>query len=380
MTQSWGLYIHSPFCTHKCGYCDFNSWGESSLAPQLRWKESILRQAQFWAKRLPANTQFDTLFWGGGTPSLLDNSVIESFLLELEKIFNLAPNAERSMEANPETLNEEKLKLFSDLGINRLSVGIQSFSDKNLERLERHARRKDNFKALELIAKVWKGRWSLDLMFALPEQTMDEWEGELTTALEFSPQHLSAYQLTLSTERSKNWKQAGNDELSKFFDFTEEKLGANGFSRYEVSNFCLSGQECQHNLKYWRVEPFLGLGPGASGLLRAMPQLKESSFHQKSPDNFDVWAEHAGREMFELKTLSPRSSRDDFHERLMMGLRLKKGISISVFNDEELGVLMQKLSKPELRDFFVWGGDGQLSCRPSGLKILDTLLLKLFEL
>lgn len=389
------LYVHVPFCVHKCGYCDFNSWGETRRGPQELWALALQKQVKFWSQQLRETPiQFSSVFFGGGTPSLLAEDLLAETLHSLKEAFVFAPSAEWTLECNPETLTAEKLGLFDDLGINRISVGLQSFQDHHLERLERHARRKDNFRALELIKAHWRGRWSGDLMFGLPNQTLKDWSTELGELLEFKPSHVSAYQLTLTTERSKNWSQAPEDHLLDFFDLTEERLGREGILRYEVSNFSTPGEESQHNLGYWRMNPFLGLGPGAAGVLSPSffktPSSRladvsdanpwDSSFgaHQKNPDRFERWIEAAGDSLFELgHALKPRRGRDHLFELLMMGLRLNEGVDLSRL--ERLLAPGVRLELPTQLSEFIRTGGGRLAMTPAGLRILDHLLPKLYD-
>lgn len=334
-----GLYVHSPFCVHKCGYCDFNSWAENDSgvlrAQMQQWLLGIERQVQWWARHaeLPV---FSTVFFGGGTPSLLDDDILVQAAQILRAHFRFTPDVEWTYECNPETLNRQKLDVLREAGATRVSVGIQSFDDIYLERLERRARRADNLRVLELLAAEWRGPWSLDLMFGLPGQSLEHWLRELDTAMQFSPQHVSAYQLTLTTARSKNWQQASDDDLLFFFNLAEERLAEAGLSKYEVSNFAVPGQECRHNLGYWKLAPFLGLGPGAAGLLlpQMMPQNHAHApygVHQRNADRFETWLAGAGTDKGESGWLKTRSAKDHLFELLMMGLRLREGVNVARF-------------------------------------------------
>ncbi|MEO5668430.1 MAG: radical SAM family heme chaperone HemW [Bdellovibrionota bacterium] len=379
-----GLYVHVPFCVHKCGYCDFNSWAEESREPQERWLKALEKQSRFWGERnrnaeTPA---FETVFWGGGTPSLLEPDIIEKATTILRDNFSIADGAEWTLECNPETLTSARLAHMHSIGVNRISIGIQSFEDVYLDRLERRARRADNLKVLELVASEWKGRWSLDLMFGLPEQSVERWEAELRQALEFSPAHISAYQLTLTTARSKNWKQPDIDTLLEMFEITEERLAAKGLAKYEVSNFCRPGEESRHNLKYWELEPFLGLGPGASGLLASrqlegVSKIGRFGAHQKQPDNFDKWENAAGQGLAEIGTLlTPRSGREHLEEILMMGLRLRKGLDLGRLEGDsgEFNELFKK--EQDSGNIELYGKIARATRR--GEQVLDSVLQRVF--
>jgi putative oxygen-independent coproporphyrinogen III oxidase len=397
------LYLHSPFCVNKCGYCDFNSWEEVRVEPQRVWAQSLQRQSQFWSGQvLDAKTKkrplIQTVFWGGGTPSLIENHLTQEVLTQIQKDWDLSEIQEFTIEVNPETLTLEKLELWSLLGINRLSMGVQTFDDLYLEKLERRARRKDNLRALELVAKSWNGSrgWSLDLMFGLPEQSLGQMENDLQLALEFSPSHVSSYQLTLTTARSENWKQPAEEILIEMMGKRKEILEQKGLFQYEISNFAKPGFESLHNKNYWLLNSFLGLGPGARGLLgpgfKIGSKNSDFGFHQTSPDHFESWSKLAGT-LGELETLLPRTRGEHILERLMMGLRLTEGIRMSDFNAEisqavfqDSERLKQKLIECRLESWAVDKIDfdglnsGHLRLTPEGQLIIDTLVPKLAKI
>lgn len=368
-----GLYVHFPFCAYKCGYCDFNSWVEERAEPQRRWLDSLKKELLFWAQLNQgalSHFEVDTIFMGGGTPSLLRAELWSELSTFLKDKLVLSSQVEWTVEANPETLNEELLDVLEATGVNRISVGIQSFQEKYLKRLERGASPKANLDALELLSKKWKHRWSLDLMFGLPLQTLGEWKDDLTQALSFNPSHVSAYQLTLTTQKSKNWKQGTDSELLDFFRCTREVFSNSKLFPYEVSNFAIPGEECLHNLKYWRAEPFLGLGPGAYSLLPAQ-FFSDAPLgaHFKTPSRFDDWVN--GCSGPDLNKAELRSEKEHLTELLMLGLRLENGIELSRF---PRGVDLSFLA--QYPDLIKVAGD-RVAATEKGLEILDTTLLKI---
>jgi oxygen-independent coproporphyrinogen III oxidase len=379
-----GIYVHVPFCVHKCGYCDFNSWAETRTEFQWQWLEAITRQAKFWQPRVQKDF-FDTIFWGGGTPSLLDDQVLAKFMSVLKKSFTLSPTAEITIECNPETLSREKLNHLWDAGVNRISIGIQSFQDDYLRRLERQTTRGSNLRILEMVSEHWPGRWSLDLMFALPEQSLDAWLIEMDTALKFNPSHISAYQLTLSTARSKNWKQAPEDELLEFFVLTQQRLAEAGLFQYEISNFSKPGHECLHNLHYWRLDPFLGFGPGAAGLV-AKRWVEEDmateaiGYHQRVAPRWESWLEKAGTEVEVAEWVEGRSVEDHFKELLMMNLRLSEGFELDRWGAHQAQALgaMQVLQSKGLVEQVPHTNRWRASTR--GMQILDTTIQMAYAL
>ncbi len=375
-SQNLGIYIHFPFCAYKCGYCDFNSWVEETEEPQKIWLEALKKELLFWKARGLDDFQIDTLFMGGGTPSLLKEKYFYELEAFLKKNLTFSPTLEWTVEANPETIHSTLLETFENIGVNRLSIGIQSFQEKYLRRLERGATPHSNKRALSCVAENWKGRWSLDLMFGLPEQNFQDWESDLNEALSFGSKHISAYQLTLSTEKSKNWKQPVEEELLKYFRFTREVLGARGLIPYEISNFAIPSEESRHNLKYWRAEPFLALGPGAYSLLpsRLINQSLDQSdegfgAHLKNPSKMSDWQKHVENPL-SFGKIEKRDVKIHITELLLVGLRLEKGIEMKLF--------------PKNFDFGFLNGlndllektDTHIRATEKGREILDTTILK----
>ncbi len=346
----------------------------------LRWEQALNKQIDFWSQNERFhNAAVSSVFFGGGTPSLLANDILERVGAKIRSSFSVDASVEWTVECNPETISTDKLKTLQNMGANRLSIGVQSFQDEQLLRLERHAKRKDNLAALELVASKWVGRWSFDLMFGLPTQSLEDWAKELETALSFSPQHLSAYQLTLGTERSKNWQQPGEEDLLFFYNLTEEILESAGLSKYEISNFAKPGFQSQHNLAYWRTQPFLGIGPGAAGLF-AGDEKNPFGFHQKNPDKFELWCEAAGRVVSEESWLTPRIQKDHVYEMLMMGLRIREGIGVERFGslqsqvqlvfDQYVALGMMKIVDQAKKTY---------AMTARGERILDSLLPNIYE-
>lgn len=372
---SMGLYIHFPFCAYKCGYCDFNSWVETDSEPQRQWLEGIKREISFWKKHQKGaleSFKIDTLFMGGGTPSLLREELWVELAAFLKSELKFSNNLEWTVEANPETINERLLSHLENLGVNRLSVGIQSFKEKYLKRLERGATPAGNRRALETISKHWKGRWSLDLMFGLPEQNSQEWLEDLQDAMFFKPKHISAYQLTLTTQKSKSWKQGSDSELLEFFRATRDFLGRHNLNAYEVSNFSEAGHESRHNLKYWKAESFLGLGPGAYSLL-PKEFFSEAPWgaHFKSPSRMDEWLKWSKAPSLEKAEI--RTEKDHCTELLMLGLRLQKGIEKDRFP------LTFDWSKIAPFQNLVEVDSSMIKATSRGLEILDTTVLNLSQ-
>lgn len=265
-----GLYIHVPFCRRKCRYCDFVSTPRLALIP--RWlaglREEITRYGDL-------GLQFDSLYLGGGTPSLLPLEALTQLLDHLFAAFSFSEGLEFTLEANPEDLTLEVLKEYQRLGVNRLSVGLQSLWDRELAFLGRGHRAARGLEALELARRAGCGNLSVDLIYGLPGQSLADWRHTLEGVLALAPEHLSCYQLTLeegtplARERARGRLELpGEEEQRRFFLFTAEFLGSRGYVHYEVSNFARKeAYICRHNVKYWTRAPYLGLGPAAHSFL-----------------------------------------------------------------------------------------------------------------
>ena len=263
---SSGLYVHIPFCKTKCPYCDFYSI--TTIDQIEAFLAALDAEARLYRDQFPA---FDSFFLGGGTPSLLTGPQLIELMGMLRRHFVFAPDSEITLEANPDDLTADKLALYRDLGINRLSLGVQSFEAAELVFLQRRHTARQTEAALSLIRAAGFTNLGLDLMYGLPGQTLDAWTNTLKTALSFNPEHLSCYQLTVADATPLGRKVAAGqvrlpDEETQreFFLLTANFLTARGYLHYEVANFAREEQYvCRHNVKYWTRTPYLGLGPAA---------------------------------------------------------------------------------------------------------------------
>ncbi|MBL7013680.1 MAG: radical SAM family heme chaperone HemW [Candidatus Marinimicrobia bacterium] len=263
-----GLYIHIPFCATKCMYCDFYSIADRN--------ESIPRFIKALVKEIEqssidsSNWIFDTIFIGGGTPSLLEPNHIESILNALETQFDLSQIKEFTIEANPGEAPYNRLNNFHELGINRLSMGVQTFQPELLQFLTRKHSTQDVFDTFEHARKAGFQNINCDLIYSIPGQTWDMWDKDMSTLIQLNPDHISAYTLTVEkgtdlfhSVNNKSIIMPNNDITGDWFLKTHDYLASNGYSGYEISNFSKPGLECNHNLHYWNIEPYLGFGPSA---------------------------------------------------------------------------------------------------------------------
>lgn len=277
-----GLYVHVPFCRTKCRYCDFYS--ETDLDAVSPWFSAALAEADLYREICGA---FDTLYLGGGTPSLLPARLVESLLRGLRGCFSFGPGTEITLEANPDDVTAEKLRAWRAAGVNRLSLGVQSFDDKELRFLGRRHGARRAMEALDLARKAGFSNVGIDLIWGLPGQSLSQWMTTLEEALAFSPEHLSCYELTV--EEGTRLHEAvttgavvlpAEADLAERFLATSERLTVFGYDHYEVSNFARTRRHrSRHNQKYWRHVPYLGLGPSAHSFMEGRRWWNVRSLH-----------------------------------------------------------------------------------------------------
>jgi len=329
-TQSAGLYVHIPFCRMKCPYCDFYSIPSTSLT--MEWLRALDMEAALYTDRF---CSFDTLYLGGGTPSLLTEKELRLLMESLCGHFCIARDAEVSLEANPDDMTAGKLHTYKELGFNRISLGVQSMDDGDLRFLGRRHTASGAARAMDLIRNSGDFRLGIDLIYALPGQTETGWKGTLQKALAFSPDHVSCYQLTISKgTRLWDMKEGGMisplDEESErsLFLATSQILEEQGFAHYEVSNYARSGMDrnaCRHNLKYWERVPYLGLGPSAHSFRGNLRWWNHRSVSQYCQD-----LDRGRRPIQGSERLSEEQAS---LERLSLRLRTKAGIPIKELHD-----------------------------------------------
>jgi oxygen-independent coproporphyrinogen-3 oxidase len=346
-----GLYIHVPFCKSKCPYCDFYSVTEASQIDAFL--AALDQEARLYRDQFPA---FDSLFLGGGTPSWLGEAQIGELMKTLRRHFSFATDSEITLEANPDDITADKLARFRDLGINRLSLGVQSFDEAELRFLGRRHTAKQTEAAIDLIRAAGFTNLGLDLMYGLPGQSLDAWLKTLEQALSFAPEHLSCYQLTIEAGetpapqetpalRTPLARRAARGEISlpdeetqrEFFLLTAQFLKDRGYLHYEVANFARQGPQagglchycCRHNLKYWTRTPYLGLGPGAHSFQAGRRWWNFSSVGDYCSSLHAGAAPVAGTE-----TLTPEQIR---LEKLCLGFRTREGVSLETIREKPGG-------------------------------------------
>lgn len=268
--KALGIYLHSPYCLKKCKYCDFTSFAQT---PDLGYFEQLCVEIAQFSEQYKDKYFVDTIFFGGGTPSLVETSALKAVLNSVKRNFEVINDAEVSIECNPETLSEEKINQLLEAGFNRLSIGVQSLDDDVLTALGR-VHNADKVREVVKFVLQSKVNFNIDLMFGLPKQTLDVWNKTLDEVLSWKPNHLSFYSLQLE-EKTAMYKEYQDglitlpswEENRAMYYSCLEKLKQCGYHHYEISNAALPGFECKHNLKYWNMEPYLGFGLGAHSFI-----------------------------------------------------------------------------------------------------------------
>jgi len=373
--SSLAIYIHWPFCKSKCPYCDFNSRPISSSLDQELWAKAYIQDLIYYSKFLP-NREISSIYFGGGTPSLMEEKTIEKILNVITKNWKISNNVEITLEANPSSVLSEKMHSFKSLGVNRISMGVQSFDDDNLRFLGRVHTSKDAKKAIETISNIYD-RYSFDLIYSLAGQTLKSWEKELMTALSFSPKHLSIYQLTIEEntpffKRSKKEKLNADDILCiEMYEIAQSILNERKLYTYEISNHAIEGEESLHNLSYWNYDDYIGIGAGAHGRFIEKDNIRFATEAEKNPSKW-------------LSELSPRCKKEiitkniAMQEALMMGLRTKKGIDKRKWKEKfeiNLTDFIESVKMEELeKEGFVFDSKDNFIVTSIGLQRLNAVL------
>ncbi len=374
MAEPLALYVHWPFCVSKCPYCDFNSHVRESV-DQAVWRNALLADLRHEAGLLPDRT-VGSIFFGGGTPSLMPPATVAAVIAAAEAEWGLAGDCEITLEANP---NSVEVANFADLaaaGVNRVSIGVQSFDTEVLEFLGRAHSEDEALRAI-VTAQEHFARVNFDLIYARPGQTIAAWETELEHALAFGTDHLSLYQLTIEPgTRFATLAAKGDltipdgDAAADLFDATQAMTRAAGLPRYEVSNHARVGQESRHNLAYWRYADYAGVGPGAHGR-----RLGQATERHKKPENFIVAVERNGHG---LKVESDLPAHERATEAMLMGLRLTEGIDLARIEMRSgLGraAFVDADAVARLVDQGLMGQDGnRLAVTDDGILLLDSIL------
>lgn len=368
------LYIHWPFCLKKCPYCDFNSHVRSGV-DVAAWQAALLADMRHEAE-LASGAPLQSIFFGGGTPSLMPPALVGALLEEAERLWGFAPNIEITLEANPSSVEASKFADLASAGVGRVSLGLQSLDDTALKFLGRLHGVEEGLAALEVAQRHFR-RVSFDLIYALPAQSVEDWRGELTRALAFGTDHLSLYQLTIepgtrfaTDVRRGAFAPLDDDPAADLFAVTRELTDAAGIPAYEISNHARPGQQSRHNLTYWRYQDYCGIGPGAHGRRGG-----RATVRHKKPENFLAATADAGNGISESRVLG---SREQAAEALLMGLRLAEGIDLADLSKRFGLPAANMIDTDRLRLLIdlslAWQSGDRIGVTPAGMPLLDALL------
>ena len=377
--EAFGVYVHWPFCAAKCPYCNFNSHVRHNPVDQKTFVEAYEREIAHMAS-LSGSKEVTSVFFGGGTPSLMEPQTVETILNTIGKHWSLAADAEISMEANPSSVEAERFKAYRATGVNRVSLGIQSLHDDQLKFLGRLHNASEAIGAIEIAQAVFP-RMSFDLIYARPDQSASDWEQELRRAIDLSAGHLSLYQLTIEEgTRFFDLREAGKlnpleeNPSAELYEITQSITSDAGYRTYEISNHARPGNECAHNLVYWRGQDYAGIGPGAHGRI-TMDGQKVATATRKNPEEWWQATMVEGHGMEETLPLLPEERADEF---LLMGLRLAEGIQPATFEALRGEPLNPKqIEFLETLDLIQTQENGAIRATPKGFLVLDAVVADL---
>ena len=337
-SKGFGLYVHWPFCQSKCPYCDFNSHVREDI-DETAWADAYCNEINFYKNFLNSSNPLTSIFFGGGTPSRMHPDTVERIINAAKNAFGLIDQAEITLEANPTSTEADKFKAFRQAGVNRVSLGIQALNDKDLAFLGRQHNAKEAMKAIDIAASLFT-RYSFDLIYARPEQSLKDWEDELSLALSLTATHLSLYQLTIEEGTAfhtlyarKAFEIPNHEDAGLLYERTHEMTKEKGLIRYEISNHALAGHHSRHNMTYWRYGDYIGVGPGAHGRLTKDHTHYATRAH-RAPE---IWLERVkchGHGAHDFEIIPPQSAAEEY---LMMALRTSEGVEL-----ERLSALAEK--------------------------------------
>jgi len=328
--QDFGVYIHWPFCLSKCPYCDFNSHVRHAAIDEQRFLRAFHTEIGKTAERVRGRT-VSTIFFGGGTPSLMQPATIAGVLNSIARQWRVASDAEITIEANPTSVEATRFRGYRTAGVNRVSLGVQALDDRALAELGRLHSAREALDAVDVARTVF-GRYSFDLIYARPNQEPKAWASELKAALAEAGEHLSLYQLTIEPETpfaalhaAGKLRLPDEDTARALYDVTQDICAAHGLPAYEISNHARPGGECRHNLVYWRAQEYAGIGPGGHGRLDIDGE-RHATATEKQPEAWLSLVEAQGHGVVSDEVLTREERSDEF---LLMGLRLAEGIDLA---------------------------------------------------
>ena len=379
LTIPFGVYVHWPFCLSKCPYCDFNSHVRHGGIDEARFLRAYETEIAATAVRAPGRT-VSTIFFGGGTPSLMQPSSVQTILDCIARHWTVAPDVEVTLEANPTSVEATRFRGFRTAGVNRVSLGVQALDDGALKELGRLHSAQEALDAVAVARSIF-GRYSFDLIYARPQQSLDAWASELKRAIAEAAEHLSLYQLTIEPDtpffglhKSGKLPVPDQDLARDLYDLTQVICADAGLPAYEISNHARPGAECRHNLVYWRGHDYAGIGPGAHGRL-TVDGRRVATETEKRPEAWLMRVETNGTGVTVSEKLTVGETADEY---LLMGLRLAEGIDLERYNtlsgrplDPKRVSILREEGAVETTT------DGRLRVTRSGFPVLDAVVADL---
>lgn len=375
--EGFGIYIHWPFCLSKCPYCDFNSH-VSDRVDHDRWRRALRAELVHAATEAGPGRRLTSIFFGGGTPSLMEPETVAALVADARALYP-GPAPEVTLEANPGAVDRAKFEAFRDAGVNRVSLGVQSMNEESLRFLERRHDAPEALRALDAAAQTFN-RLSFDLIYARPGQSPAAWAEELRAALPFAKGHLSLYQLTIEkgTRFFTDFGQGKftlpeEDDAVALYDTTQEVLSAAGLPAYEVSNHAAPGQECAHNLTYWRGGDYLAIGPGAHGRV-TVDGVTQAYRRHRAPE---IWLKLIESQGHATREKTPLTPHERLEELILMGLRLYAGVPedrITRLTGLPLAEALNADALAMLREEGLVAADAPLRVTPRGMLCLNAVI------
>src|SRR5207342_420512 len=379
LTNPFGVYVHWPFCLSKCPYCDFNSHVRHGGVDEVRFLRAYETEIAATAARAPDRT-VSTIFFGGGTPSLMQPSSVQTILDCIAEHWSVAPDVEVTLEANPTSVEANRFRGFRTAGVNRVSLGVQSLDDAALKELGRLHSAQEALDAVAIARSIFD-RYSFDLIYARPQQSRDAWATELKRAVVEAAEHLSLYQLTIEPDtpffglhKAGKLPVPDEDLARDLYDLTQEICADADLPAYEISNHARPGAECRHNLVYWRGQDYAGIGPGAHGRLD-IDGTRHAVATEKRPEAWLMRVEASGHGVITDDLLNSEERADEF---LLMGLRLAEGIDPKRYADLSGRTLdAGRIAVLREEGAIVVDADGRLRVTQAGFPVLDAVVADL---
>ena len=375
----FGVYVHWPFCASKCPYCDFNSHVRAGGIDEARYRRAYLAELEHWAALAPGR-RVTSVFFGGGTPSLMAPETIAAIIEAIGRLWHVMPEAEVTLEANPSSVEAGRFRGYRSAGVNRVSLGVQSLVDDDLRALGRRHTVAEALAAIGVARNTFQ-RFSFDMIYARPGQTPEAWRTELARALTLAPAHLSLYQLTVEAgtpyaalHAAGKLQVPDSDMAHAFWELTQDMTEAAGLPAYEISNHAVPGQESRHNLTYWRYGEYVGIGPGAHGRV-VTAGVRHATNTERQPERWAALVEAQGHGLVESTPLSFAEQTD---EGLLMGLRLAEGLDL-----ERLASIGGRRPRDQAvnrlldQGFIERYGPGRLRATRQGRFVLNEVVLQL---